>query len=248
MNLTPQLLQLSRYCGKALHELYEGRVTPNVVARNTDTQVLVEKIQDGRFAILFPGTASLRDVLTDINIPKVRWHSGYIHGGVCAAWRSVAEGVRAIVPRGADVIIGGHSLGAGLGKACADEIHGLVNVTQVITFGGLRTFNRRAAQSYRERLGDRTLRFVNYADPVPHLPLTLPIPRTGIYGHPPAEYYFNQDGTLVTGRSWYSRLRPLCRGLLAAADLQLAKAVTQLVSVSAHSQTTYNARLEGIKL
>jgi len=245
MNFTREQLELARTCGEMLEQTYPGgSLKPNVFSDKTDTQALVIKLPDGRFAVLIPGTASKRDIITDINIIKEGWSPGYIHGGVRKAWVSISVGVLELLPPHADVIFVGHSLGAGIAQAGARALADYRRVSQVITFGGLRVFNGKVAAEYDAVLGDRTLRFVNQGDPVPRFPLPLPIPRTGIYTHTAGEIYLREDGGFETDRPWYASALPLCTAASSLLARKLNPALLDVVSVPAHFMANYNARLQ----
>lgn len=245
MTLTREQLDLARTCGELLEQTYPGgSLKPNVVSRETDTQALVTELTDGRFAVIIPGTASGRDVLTDINIIKTQNVAGYVHAGVGAAWKSISQGVLKIVPPQAEVVLSGHSLGAGIVQEAAFRFGN--RVSAVVTFGGLRVFNGAAAKFYNSFFSTRTLRFVNQGDPVPHFPLPLPIPRTGIYTHTAGEIYLREDGGFETDRPWYATALPLCTAAASLLAGKLNPALLDFVSVPAHFMTSYNARLKGL--
>lgn len=245
MKLTREQLELARLGGALLERAYPGGdLQPNVVGRKTDTQVLVKSFAPGRTAVIVPGTASLRDVVTDIYILKSRWHVGYIHSGVMAAVNEVEDAVRALLPLRDEVIFLGHSLGAGIAQALAHRLVGWRAIGQVITFGGLRTFNGAAADDYNGLLGSKTLRFTAQGDPVPHGPLPVPVPRSGIYTQTDHEIYLPNDGGYEMDRPWYSVALPFCAAVAAVIQAKSNPAVLDFVSVAAHSMASYNLRLK----
>lgn len=194
-------LALARQCAEKIRALYAGAVAPNLVARDTDTQVLVEKMVDGRFLVLFPGTASARDWLTDLQVHRVPWDAKLdsgnpyapagmkVHRGFKAALDSVYAGLDEMIPPGRSVVIAGHSLGGALATLGAHALNGIVHVTDVITFGSPRVGNARFVGEYETTLGDRTARIVNAHDPVPHVPLLF-----GLYRHVPTQVYLADRG------------------------------------------------------
>lgn len=243
MTLTSLQLQTALDAARTIQGLYPGGgIAPNIYSGETDTQGLAQNC--GRYwRVSFPGTASREDMLTDIKVIKLSWRAGgYIHWGVRSAWLSVVKQVTDIVPAGAKVLFEGHSLGAGIAQAGAHDLKDHFNIIGVVTFGGLRTFNHKAAASYNADLGDKTLRFTNHGDPVPLLPLQLPIPRTGIYWQTDGGLHFNQEGRLEVGQSWLSTL-PIVGKFIAALSGE-PPVVSRFIKVSAHPIASYISRLE----
>lgn len=186
-------------------------------------------------------------MLTDIKVIKLAWRGrGYIHWGVRNAWDSIREQVISTVPAGAKVLFEGHSLGAGICQAGADDLKEYFNIIGVVTFGGLRTFNVKAARNYNAHLGSKTMRFTNHGDPVPQLPLQLPIPRTGIYWQTDGEIHINKDGQLEAGQSWFATLPPILCKAAAALQRADAKLASEFIKVSSHPIASYIKRLEAL--
>lgn len=242
-------LHLALQCAEKIRALYAGELAPNIVAKSTDTQVLVEKMVDGRFLIVFPGTASARDWRTDLQVHRVPWDaqkdSGNpfapdgmkVHSGFKAAHDSIYAGLEEMIAPGRSVVIAGHSLGGALATLCAHALHGLVNVTDVITFGSPRVGNARFVGEYESTLGARTARIVNAHDPVPHVPLLF-----GLYRHVPTQVWLGPDFELriaeplrVAVTEWAETITTLRTA--PASELRLA---------SAHHIEAYLGKLKGI--
>lgn len=192
-------LPLAIECAEAIAAMYRGDLPPTIVAEETDTQVRIEQAHEGQFAIIFPGTASLRDFRTDAKILKTDWDGdgGKAHRGFVEAYRSVGTQICAFLQdnQAERVIITGHSLGGALATLCADVVCEMgLDIEAVITFGSPRVGNRTFARRYNEDLADVTHRVVNARDPVPWLPLPLWSPRTGIYTHVDSLVYLPQAG------------------------------------------------------
>jgi pimeloyl-ACP methyl ester carboxylesterase len=228
-------------CAKSVAALYQGDVGPNVLARTTDTEVLVERMATGHYAIIFPGTASVRDARTDVRVWKTAWSSGSVHRGFAAAWHSVADTVASIVPAGAHVIIAGHSLGGALATLCAETLWATHTIDQVYTFGSPRVGNGPFARAYAEKCGHVTWRVVNQGDPVPHVPWMA-----ATYRHVGIQIYLTDDGRLLRDCITRAALLDFWRRAAALADPD--DRLDALLNVAGpHGITQYIGKLEGIK-
>ncbi len=136
--------------------------------------------------------------------------------------------------------------GAGIAQALAHRLVGGRNIAQVITYGGLRTFNGKAADDYNGLLGSKTLRFTNQGDPVPHGPLPLPAPLSGIYTQTEHEIYLRDDGGYEVDRPWHSVAIPFFATIAAAVQAKWNPAVLDFLSVPAHFMSSYNSRLKSL--
>jgi pimeloyl-ACP methyl ester carboxylesterase len=186
-------LPLAIRCAKAIRAVADGSLAANVINKMTDTQVRIEEAHDGEFIIIFPGSASWRDWLTNSSVRKTEWHAGVkVHEGFMEAFRSVAGEVMTRVSGAASVIITGHSLGGALATLCADACADMgVDVEAVYTFGSPRVGNGAFARQYNDDLGHVTYRVVNARDPVPKVPWML-----GTYRHVDTLAYLHHDGSL----------------------------------------------------
>lgn len=128
--------------------------------RATDTEYCYGTIQRTMW-ILFPGTESVRDVLTDVMFwkkevpyfktnPAIRVHAGFLH-----AYQSVRSKIhqytRQIDP--ASFIVAGHSLGAGLASLCAVDLqYNFRRAVTLHTSGSPRVGNAEFARSATKRV------------------------------------------------------------------------------------------------
>lgn len=166
--------ELALHCAKLVKALYDGDADPNVVNEQTDTQALVEEHHDGRWIVVFPGTSSCDDWRTDFRFFKMPWYlGGAVHRGFRNAYISVDSQIINRVPRGADVIISGHSLGGALATLCAHALQHHCNVTDAILLASPRVGNGEFARRYNRELGHVTSRVVAPHDPVPYVPLWI---------------------------------------------------------------------------
>jgi Lipase (class 3) len=106
----------------------------------TGAQALTALHDDGKDAlIVFRGTQpnDIRDVIIDLEIPRVPWpEGGSVHGGFSRSFAEISDGIGAWRERNADrrVTVTGHSLGAGLATLCATRF----NVGTLVTIGSSR--------------------------------------------------------------------------------------------------------------
>ena len=224
---------------QGIDALYRGAIRPNVVARETDTQALVLKQPDGRFAIVFPGTASLHDALTDVEIGKETWGGGKVHHGFLKAYDSVHQGILALLPPGASLVISGHSLGGALATLCADLLDEMYHVADVITFGSPRVGNGAFARDYNARLSPATVRLVNAEDPIPHMPWCF-----GTYRHVNTQHYLTNDGHLRVDQPVVTAMDELVSTL----DVRMDRSggLQHFSLAPAHHITSYLAKLRAL--
>lgn len=226
--------QLAIECAQTIHALYRGELSPTINERSTDTQVLIQWTGN-RALVVFPGTASFRDGLTDVRAAKATWTSDTrAHAGFVAAFRSVDEQLRErlIDQRTPDeLIITGHSLGGALATLAAHAWSGtfILHPNAVYTFGSPRVGNGPFQRSYDAALHDATFRVVNEGDPVPRVPWML-----GTYRHVGTRVFLGKAGEMEINP-------PIWRGLLPdPVELNAHK----FVSIAPHHITEYVRRLQ----
>lgn len=227
-------------CAKIIGELYAKTIPPTINCQRTDTQVLIERMDDqGHYDIGFPGTASLKDWLTDAKIRKANWSTGKVHRGFLEAWTSVAAEIERRVPYGARLLIYGHSLGGALATLCAAELQFRYDIQAVYTFGSPRVGNGTFADDYELHLAARTFRVVNSGDPVPHVPFPIPTFTSGMYRHVRREFYLNADSgvscepsNLVHLNEIYQAMKTPALLLTAAKEHGIASYIQQLEALA----------------
>lgn len=212
-----------------------GRLQPTINIGGTDTQARVE-LHGDRAIILFPGTASLRDLLTDLKAPKKRHGAGRVHMGFLEAFLSVAPRISEVIEN-RSVCVAGHSLGGALAMLTADWLS--PRVWACYTFGQPRVFNGPAARDYNARLHDRTWRLVNEGDPITHIPWLL-----GTYRHAGTKVFLPREGALEIDPSLLSTAQALFREARAAED-DIARTGTKGFALRAdHPIAAYIERLK----
>jgi triacylglycerol lipase len=231
-------LHLAISLARQIAALYAHDAAPNVVDRHTDTQVLVEQLPDGRWAIVFPGTASLRDAWTDVKIRKERWtiNGGRVHRGFANAYRGVWDAISHRLPFNSRLIIAGHSLGGALATLAADTLNGPHHVEGVYTFGSPRVGNATFARNYNKDLRNVSYRFVNAGDPVPHLPWVF-----ATYRHVDQIVYLDRSGALVVDAALQAAISEW-RATLET----VANPPANLALAEPHAMTSYLAKLEAL--
>jgi triacylglycerol lipase len=215
-----------------IQALYLNDLAPTINESRTDTQVLVRR-QAGYTFVVFPGTASFRDGLTDIKFRKVAWPVGKVHRGFRAAFESIRGELGRQIGAVNRIILCGHSLGGALATLAAHSWETLYPgvIQAVYTFGSPRVGNGAFARSYNAALHDETFRVVNQDDPVVRVPWLL-----GTYRHVGTRVFLDDAGHLEVNP-------PLWRGVIPS-DLLETREVKQFVKLSAHSLASYLKKLK----
>lgn len=230
---------LALRCAESIRAVANKTLEANVVNKATDTQVRVEQAHTGEFVIIFPGSASWRDWLTNLKFAKTKWRDGVkVHEGFLEAFRSVAGEILTRVSGAQSVIITGHSLGGALATLCADAAADMgVDVDAVYTFGSPRVGNGEFARQYNEELADVTFRIVNARDPVSHAP-----PFFMAYQHVDTLAYLHKDGSLRLDQP----LRAHAAEIAQSAEAFAENLKTDFISADSHGIDAYIAKLKEV--
>jgi len=155
--------------------------------------------------IAFRGTESTTDWQTDLNAGLVPYRYGKVHRGfkdsfeLCKGW--MLENLEKIDDGEKSVWVTGHSLGGALSVLAVDcLIDEGYDISGLYTFGQPRVGNARFAKHFDAHFKSRSFRFVNDEDIVTRVP-----PRSMGYRHIGEVRYFDQDGHLRHGVSWWRK-------------------------------------------
>ncbi len=119
--------------------------------------------------VAFKGTSptSFADIKTDLDVAM----EDGMHNGFRVAFGSIEDQtIKLIRDCGLPLFLGGHSLGGGLTKPCANRAIIEDIIHSIYTFGEPRSMDRELATKYDARLGNRTYRVRCRADIIPHVP------------------------------------------------------------------------------
>lgn len=214
--------------------LYAHDTGVNVVDPATDTQVLVERMATGAYAVIFPGTASVQDWRTDLKIAKAPWCGHRVHRGFAAAYESVHTRIRLLIPIGSRIVIAGHSLGGAMATLAALRLGITYSVEAVYTFGSPRVGNGGFARAYNAAFAHRTFRVVNSGDPVPHIPWCF-----GTYRHVNRQVYLDSDGSITVDQPLRAAVAEATAAVAAKVDAEHLR----LTLAAPHSISSYIQKL-----
>ena len=133
--------------------------------------------------IAFRGTSGFRDVLRDTTAKRAVWYSREkvaVHEGILNGWRSVKLKIRewgkANGWENKEVLITGHSLGAGLANLAAFDLDVMTSGKMrpiLYTFASPRVGDRRFKEFCNSRLVDRHFRHTQGNDLITKVPLVF---------------------------------------------------------------------------
>lgn len=174
----------------------------------TDTQVYLAR-RGKHCAIVFRGSTTARDVLTDLQVDLVEWETGMarVHHGMHTAWESIKHQVMAALGRVGyfeSITCTGCGLGGGLAMLAAHHISAPMHAQNVhcITFGAPRVGDRSFARSL-ESSRAKVVRFEWRGDPI----IKLPPCQIG-YEHAGIQYRLRFPGLLHCLLACAARPRP----------------------------------------
>lgn len=143
--------------------------------------------------VSFAGTESILDWLTDFRIVHVPWYEFKVHNGFYNEFYKVLPQVTSVLkkyPRGADILVTGHSMGAALATLTSYYLAREYDLpTKCITFESPRVFNWKGAQSFNDYVPD-SVRIQHHDD------LVCRVPKVG-YWHVNRLIRINDDGKVI---------------------------------------------------
>lgn len=127
----------------------------------TDTQLAIFRQLD-TLAVVFRGTSSLRDLITDADFKVIKVNGFKVHKGFYEAWKSVDTEIIASLfqPGISHIIFSGHSLGGALAL-----IGGYLLDAEIVTFGSPRVLGSKASKVVKN-----CRQYQNRKDPIVHCP------------------------------------------------------------------------------
>lgn len=136
----------------------------------TDGQVFV--ISSSCTIIVFRGTSSFRDFLTDFNLFPVSTPFGRAHGGFVKSFLRLWPHLKKKICGEKPLIITGHSLGGALAQLCALWANHDLNfkAALVVTYGQPRIGSFKLAKIMNEQFNGRYFRIVRKMDIVARVP------------------------------------------------------------------------------
>ena len=144
------------------------------------------------YVIVFRGSVNKFDWLNDFTINAVDFDHANVHQGFFCAFEAELN-PRLVFDK--PVVITGHSLGGAIALLEADRLAECdVDIREVVVFGNPMVGAKSFQEKYEKILGEKTTRYVNGDDVVPHLP--------------PIKYY--QVGKCVnigSKSSWFNPLK-----------------------------------------
>ena len=188
--------------------------------KGTDTQAFLFQTAT-RLYIVFPCTASARDVLTDLDVKMTDWVlagpkpgsviKARVARGFLAAWTSInTELIQAIWEMwdDRDVMICGYSLGGALAIPCGLTMLYSTADVQMVTCGGPRFGDAAFRDVFQAWIpAGRFVRLVNRGDPYPQVPNQEPSLFAGrLYQHVvPETTVAHGKATPPRPRAWWER-------------------------------------------
>ena len=206
---------------------------------NDDTQAFFCNL-DGANILVYRGTESIGDWMTDLDMRQTQWPIGDCHSGFVKAFLDTWPEILSHIETDneyAPLWITGHSLGGALATlAASDMLLAGGRVEGLYTFGCPRVGDKPFCRFMDAKMGNKNRRFVNNNDVVPRVPQ-----RIFGYSHCGHVMHFGEDGALhEDGLSWWELMKD-----------RLSGRVQDILSpgtdgMKDHGMANYKRLLEGI--
>ena len=129
--------------------------------------------------IIFRGTDSIRDCITDLNVTRTNTPYGEIHSGFLNVYDTIHNNIKnKIIELNKDntiktITFSGHSMGGALATIASIMIDIDEIIIYCITFGSPRVGDIKFSQLHHDKLKNNSIRYVHSGDLIPHLPIKL---------------------------------------------------------------------------
>jgi len=144
------------------------------LAKNEPFGFVAKNNKSGNLFVVFRGTQSVEDWLSDFTFPQVDNPWGKTEEGFTRLYVQCSQKVLEAVAAGAGVFVTGHSLGAALAVLATADLAQSGRVPTMYSFAGPRVGDIDFATKFNQSLQQRTWRIVNTEDIVTTVPLASP--------------------------------------------------------------------------
>lgn len=182
-----------------------------ISSKEEDTQLYILKKEEDTLYVVFRGTSSIKDVLVDLKISRVRMRKNIkVHSGFYNQFKSVELEITKRLIKEENIkkiFFTGHSLGGALAQIAAAYYSDIFDFAHVVchTFGSPRVGNRYFVEWFSQNV-DEYVRVINKKDPVPM------IPSFHYWNHTPNCMVLYGDGKIKKDQKdipWYKRIYKL---------------------------------------
>lgn len=147
------------------------RVYNEATISSDDFNVLIQETENC-IKLDFRGSKSPQDWVNNFDLELITVSGGKVHQGIWISYQNKSSELRSRLKKMSrkPLVGAAHSRGWGHCGFAMFDLFGEYDVDLVMSFGGMRWCDPALATSYNAFLADRTIRYVNSGDPVPHVP------------------------------------------------------------------------------